>query len=104
VEAAVSLAAEANPGMPYQIIDAVMARAIQADAARSHPLFAWIIMRNLFEFPGAFVARLVTDAPTPYILLGHTLAEVQAQLPPGLERSERQPSDPPAVVEVWFPG
>ena len=31
------------------------------------------------------------------------LAEVQAQLPPGLERTEREPSDPPEVVEVWFP-
>jgi hypothetical protein len=89
--------------MPYQIIDGVMARAIQADAARTHPLFAWIIMHDLPEYPGAFVARLVTDTPTPYVLLGHMLAEVQAQLPPGLERSERHPSDPPAVVEVWFP-
>jgi hypothetical protein len=39
--------------MPYQIIDAVMARATQADAARTHPLFAWIVMRNLPEYPGA---------------------------------------------------
>jgi hypothetical protein len=80
-----------------------MARAIQADTARVHPLFAWIIMRNPREFPGAFVARLVADAPTPYILLGHTLAEVQAQLPLGLTRTERQPSYPPEVVEIWFP-
>jgi hypothetical protein len=36
------------------------------------------------------IARLVTDTPTPYVLRGHTLAEVQAQLPPGLERTERQ--------------
>jgi hypothetical protein len=90
--------------MPYQIIDAVMARSLQDDAARDHPLFAWVIMQNLPEFPGAFVARLVTDAPTPYILLGHTLAEVQVQLPPGLVHSGRQSSDPPAVVEAWFPG
>jgi hypothetical protein len=103
MEAVASPALEADPDMPHQIVDAVMARAIQADAARNHPLFAWVIMRSLPEFPGAFVARLVTDAPTPYILLGHTLAEVQVQLPPGLVRSERQPSDPPAVVEVWFP-
>jgi hypothetical protein len=89
--------------MAYQIIDAVMARAIQDDSARAHPLFAWIIMRNLPEYPGALVARLVTDAPTPYVLLSHTLPELHAQLPPGLERSERQPSDPPEVVEVWFP-
>jgi hypothetical protein len=41
--------------------------------------------------------------PTPYILVGHTLAEIHARLPQGLERSDRQPSDPPDVVEVWFP-
>jgi hypothetical protein len=89
--------------MQHQIIDAVMARAIQVDAARTHPLVAWIVMRDLPEYPGSLVARLVTEAPTPYILLGHTLAEVQAQLLPGLEWSGRQPSDPPEVVEAWFP-
>jgi hypothetical protein len=89
--------------MPYQIIDAVMARSLQADAARDHPLLAWIVMRDLPKYPGSIAARLVTDTPTPYILLGHTLAEVQARLPPGLERSERQPSDAPEVVEIWFP-
>jgi hypothetical protein len=103
METAASPGPEANPDMPYQIVDAVMARSLQDDTARNHPLFAWVIMWNLPEFPGAFVARLVTDTPTPYVLLGHTLAEVQAQLPPGLECLERQPSDPPEVVEVWFP-
>jgi hypothetical protein len=33
----------------------------------------------------------------------HTLAELEAQLPPGLECVVRQPADPPEVVEVWFP-
>ena len=81
-----------------------MARAIQEDAARKHPLFAWIVTRDLPGYPGVLAARFVTDAPTPHVLLGHTLAEVQAPLPPGLERTERQPSDPPEVVEVWFRG
>jgi hypothetical protein len=90
--------------MPYQIIDAVMARSLQEDVARSHPVFAWIIMQDLPEYPGALMARLVTDTPTPYILLGHTLAEIHASLPTGLVRSERQPSDPPEVVEVWSRG
>jgi hypothetical protein len=90
--------------MPYQIIDTVMARALQDDAARDHPLFAWIVMRDVNEYPGAFVARLVTDAPTPYVLLGHILAEIHANLPRRLVRSERKPSDPPDVVEAWFPG
>ncbi len=70
--------------MPYQINDAVMARSLQDDAARDHPLFAWVIMHDLPQYPGAYVARLVTDAPTPYVLLGHTLAEVHADLPRGL--------------------
>jgi hypothetical protein len=104
LEAVASPTPETNSDMPYQIIDAVMARAIQADVVRTHPLFAWIIMRDVPEYPGSLVARLVVDAPTPYILLGHTLAEVQVQLPPALARSERQPSDPPEVVEIWFPG
>jgi hypothetical protein len=103
MEAVTACAPQADPNMAYQIIGAVMARAIQADAARAHPLFAWIIMQDLPEYPGALAARLVTDAPTVYILLGHTLAEIHAQLPPGLERSERQLVDPPEVVEVWFP-
>jgi hypothetical protein len=64
--------------MPYQIIDAVMARSIQADVARTHPLFPWIIMRDLPEYPGAFVARLAVDAPASYVILGRTLAELHA--------------------------
>jgi hypothetical protein len=74
--------------MPYKIIDAVMARSLQADAAaaRARPRFAWIVIRGLTKYPGAFVARMVTDAPAPYILLGHTPAEIHAQLSPGLAR------------------
>ncbi|WP_158932265.1 hypothetical protein [Acidisphaera sp. S103] len=66
------MAAVASPSfevleMQYQIVDAVMARALQSDAVRTYPLFAWIVMRDLPEYPGAFVARLVTNTPTPYI-------------------------------------
>jgi hypothetical protein len=103
LEAAASPAPEANPDMWDQIIDAVMARAIHADAVRSHPLVGWIVMRDQLDDPDEMIARLVTDGPTPYILLGHTLAEVQVQLPPDLQRSKRQPSAPPEVVEAWLP-
>jgi hypothetical protein len=103
LEAVASPPPEADREMQYQIIDAVMARAIQADAACIHPLFAWIVMWDLPEYPRSLVARLVTEAPTPYILLGHTLAEVQAQLPPGLGWSGPQPSDLSEVVEAWVP-
>jgi hypothetical protein len=62
----------------------------------------WIVMPDQPDYPDKIIARVVTDVPTPYILLGHTLAEVQVQLLPDLQRSERQPSDPPGVVEVWL--
>jgi hypothetical protein len=61
-------------------------------------------MQDQPDYPGEMTARLVTDTPTPYVLRGHALAEVQAQLPPGPERTERQPSYPPDVVEISFPG
>ena len=85
-----------------QIIDAAMAQSIQADAERTHPLLAWIVMRDEEAYPGEFLARLVTDGVTPYVLLADTLGGLHAQLPPGLDRSDRQPSDPPEVVEIWF--
>ena len=103
LDAVASSTYEANPDMPDQIIDAVMARALQADAVRIHPLVGWIVMRDQTEHPGLLVARLVGDTSTPYVLQGATLGKIRASLPPGLERSERQPSDPAEVVEVWFP-
>ena len=54
------------------------------------------------QYPDKVIARLVTDAPSPYLLLAGTLAEIHAALPPHLMRSDRQPADPPEVVEVWF--
>ena len=71
--------------MTDQIIDALMARSIQKDVARTQSLLAWVVMRDE-AYPDQFVARLVTDAITPYVLLADTLGELHAQLPPGLER------------------
>jgi hypothetical protein len=88
-------------GMTDQVVDRVTAEALYADAYRTHPLAAWIVLRDQPQ-PGAFLARLATQAPTPYILLADTLAGLHAQLPPGLARSERQPADPPDLVEIWF--
>jgi hypothetical protein len=85
-----------------QIIDAAMARALQKDAIRTHPLAAWIVMRDEAH-SGEFVARLVTNAPTPYILLADTLGGLEAQLPTDLVRSDRRPDDPPEVLAIWFP-
>jgi hypothetical protein len=59
-------------------------------------------MQDLPAYPNRVVARLVTDSPTPYVLVTDMLGELHAALPPGLMRSGRQPADPPAVVEIWF--
>jgi hypothetical protein len=76
-------------------------QALYVDACREHALAGWVVIRDQPE-PGAFVARLVTDAPIPYILRADTLAGLHAQLPPGLVRSERQTGEPPDLVEIWF--
>ena len=88
--------------MQDQIIDAVMARSIQADAAKAHVLFAWIILKDQDDYPGKVVARLATMHPTIYIMVADTLAEVQAMLPPGLSHAARDNADPPEVVEIWL--
>ncbi|MBV8612668.1 MAG: hypothetical protein JOY66_02705 [Acetobacteraceae bacterium] len=89
--------------MADQIVDAAMACALHADACRTHPLVGWVVMRDPPEHPDRFVARLMTEAPSPYVLVADTLAEIHARLPAGLARAGRQPADPPEVVEVWFP-
>jgi hypothetical protein len=93
--------------LPYgtdQLIDAAMARSLHADACRNHAIVAWVVMWDLPAYPGRFAARLATNAPSPYLLLADTLAGIHEQLPPGLVRSERQPVDPPEVMEIWFAG
>jgi hypothetical protein len=86
--------------MSDQLIDAAMARSLHAGADRSHVLFAWIIQNDPPEHPGKFVARFATSHPTIYVMVADTLAEIHEMLPPGLLRSERQPLDPPDVVEI----
>ena len=41
--------------MADQIIDAVMARSIQADAERRYPLLGWVVMRDHPDYPGSYV-------------------------------------------------
>jgi hypothetical protein len=72
-------------------------------AALPGPQAGWVVMRDPPDYPDKIVARLVTDRPTPYVLIAESLAELQAQLPLGLVRVERQPADLPEVVEIWFP-
>jgi hypothetical protein len=88
--------------MNDQIIGADLARGLHTDVVRTHPLVGWIVMRDPPGYPGKVTARLVTGGPSFYVLVADTLADVRIQLPPLLERSERQPTDLPEVVEIWF--
>jgi hypothetical protein len=85
-----------------QVIDPAMARSLHADALRAHPVVGWIVMLDPY-YPERFVARLVTDVASPYVLVADTLAEVQGALPHGLKRLPRRPGDLADLVEVWFP-
>jgi hypothetical protein len=88
--------------MSDRVVDAADARAVDGKARRDNPLLGWVVSKDDPDHPGKMVARLVTGTAAPYTLVGDTLAEIHRQLPSGLERSERQPSDPPHVVEIWF--
>jgi len=55
--------------VPYQIVGTMMARSLQEDAARNDLLFAWIVMDDVPEYLGAVLTQLVTNAPTPYVLI-----------------------------------
>ena len=88
--------------MSDRIVDASAAQAFQADASRSNPMLGWVVSTNLPDSTAKVVARLVTGNEAPYTLVGETLAEIHAQLPAGLVRMNRQPSDPPELLEVWF--
>jgi hypothetical protein len=37
--------------MPDQIIDAVMARGLHADACRAHALVGWVVLQDTPEYP-----------------------------------------------------
>jgi hypothetical protein len=90
-------------GMDDQIIDPAMALSLHSDACRNHPLVGWVVMRDPPDYPGRVTARMITtDGQWPYALVADPRGEIHAALPPGLERTERQPAEPPEVVEIWF--
>ena len=84
-------------------IDPAAARALQRDVERTHALFGWAVLRDPPDYPGKVIARLVTtEGQRPYVLVSDTLAELQNQLPGGLDRMERRRFDLPELVEIWL--
>ncbi len=79
-----------------------MAAALYTDLSRAHPLVGWAVMDDVPEYAGKLVARLITVTPSKYALVADSLAELRAQLSPGLDRLERQPGDPQNLAELWL--
>jgi hypothetical protein len=66
MEAVASPTPEADPNMSDQITDALMACAVHADAAGTHPLVGWIVMRDQPDCPdGQSFDGLVTEPEKP---------------------------------------
>jgi hypothetical protein len=63
----------------------------------------WIIYEEPPAFPNQYVARRYRSyVETGEFVVGDTLTDVRAKLPPGLMRMERSSHDDPMVRESWI--
>lgn len=92
--------------IPDQVLTAADAVRIQQQCEAADALPIWLVTKRPDDYPQHFVARLfvIPDARdgSQFVLIGATLDEVRAQLPPTLTCMPRHPSDAPVIVESWF--
>ncbi|MFS0755551.1 hypothetical protein ABC383_12735 [Noviherbaspirillum sp. 1P10PC] len=63
----------------------------------------WIVYEEPPAFPNQYVARRYRSyVETGEYVVGDTLTDVRAKLPPGLMRLERSSQDDPMVRESWI--
>lgn len=63
----------------------------------------WIVYEEPPAFPNQYVARRYRSyVETGEYVVGDTLTDVRAKLPPGLMRIERSSHDDPMVRESWI--
>ena len=63
----------------------------------------WIVYEEPPAFPNQYVARRYRSyVETGEYVVGDTLSDVRAKLPPGLMRLERSSQDEPMVRESWI--
>lgn len=63
----------------------------------------WVIYEEPPAFPNQYVARRYRSyVETGEYVVGDTLNDVRAKLPPGLMRLERSSQDDPMVRESWI--
>ncbi|CAN5475240.1 hypothetical protein BH11PSE11_BH11PSE11_21210 [soil metagenome] len=66
-------------------------------------LSMWVVYEDTPEFPNQYVARrYLLEVDTGDYVLGDTLNDVRAKLPPGLMRIERSVHDVPQIRESWI--
>ena len=71
----------------------------------SSDIFTWVIYDHPSDFPDVFVARkwsLRSNAPTQDVITSTSLEDLRSQLPSGLIKFLRAPSDDPCIVECWL--
>ena len=63
----------------------------------------WVVYEEPPAFPNQYVARRYRSyVETGEYVVGDTLSDVRAKLPPGLMRLERSSQDDPMVRESWI--
>jgi hypothetical protein len=66
-------------------------------------LSIWIVYEDPPDFPNQYVARRHRGyVETGEYVVGRTLIEVRAKLPPGLMKIERSAKDDPMIRESWI--
>lgn len=71
-------------------------------------LVIFTVYDNPDDYPGEYVVRRSFVGPSMAVqdveplLVSDDLAEVRAAIPAGCIRLERDPFDPPAIMEVWL--
>jgi hypothetical protein len=98
---------ERFPGSRRMISDVIrgIAQEKQDDARAAGDLLIWTICDDPSDHPGKYTARPYSarrGQPDEFLLVADTYAEILGMLPAGLVRLERDPSDPPVIVESWI--
>lgn len=70
-------------------------------------LIVWTVFFDPLDYPGKWALRgfdVTTEGTCPHadVLVGDSLEEVRAGLPPGAYRLERNINDDPKIVENWL--
>jgi len=89
------------------VITAAGARALHEAARSEGSLVIWTVMRETADIQHPFCARAHIvrgdkSLISHEVLVGQTIDEVRAMIPPGLHKLARAPVDDTVIVETWM--